>query len=117
MNSMQFLTEYFFFLFLIRLLEQTAASIIERAWIAYRDRHMFRLLKHAVCAAVSQSYKKHLWCILCERAIHKIERNIPTFCHQHLFIEYLIVKHLRFVSLLYPLLDQIISVILLSFAH
>ncbi|XP_064615141.1 uncharacterized protein CXorf58-like [Liolophura sinensis] len=34
-----------------KLLEQTAASIIERAWISYRDRHMFRLLKHAVCAA------------------------------------------------------------------
>ena len=26
--------------------------IIERQWIAYRDKQMFRLLKHAVCAAV-----------------------------------------------------------------
>ncbi|CAH1781799.1 unnamed protein product [Owenia fusiformis] len=28
-----------------------AVRIIERAWLAYRDRQMFSLLKHAVCAA------------------------------------------------------------------
>lgn len=33
------------------LIRQAAASIIEKAWISYRDRQMFRLLKHAVCAA------------------------------------------------------------------
>lgn len=33
------------------LIHQAAASIIEKAWIGYRDRQMFRLLKHAVCAA------------------------------------------------------------------
>ncbi|KAL8593909.1 hypothetical protein ACOMHN_048346 [Nucella lapillus] len=30
---------------------QAAASVIERAWIAFRDKQMFRLLKHSVCAA------------------------------------------------------------------
>ncbi|XP_013415353.1 putative uncharacterized protein CXorf58 [Lingula anatina] len=29
----------------------TAARIIERTWLSYRDRQMFRLLKHAICAA------------------------------------------------------------------
>lgn len=33
------------------LIRQAAATIIEKAWIGYRDRQMFRLLKHAVCAA------------------------------------------------------------------
>lgn len=28
-----------------------AAQVIERAWCRHRDRQMFRLLKHAVCAA------------------------------------------------------------------
>jgi len=40
-------------LFFTRLIRQAAATIIERAWIAYRDKQMFKLLKHAVCAAVS----------------------------------------------------------------
>ncbi|KAK3598598.1 hypothetical protein CHS0354_039620 [Potamilus streckersoni] len=35
------------------LIRQAAATIIEKAWISYRDRQMFRLLKHAVCAAES----------------------------------------------------------------
>lgn len=34
------------------MIRQAAASIIEKAWIGYRDRQMFKLLKHAVCAAV-----------------------------------------------------------------
>lgn len=33
------------------LIRQAAASIIERAWVTYRDKQMFRLLKHSVCAA------------------------------------------------------------------
>lgn len=33
------------------LVRQAAASVIERAWIAFRDKQMFRLLKHSVCAA------------------------------------------------------------------
>lgn len=33
------------------LVHQTAALMIERAWIGYRDQQMFRLLKHSVCAA------------------------------------------------------------------
>ncbi|XP_071085227.1 uncharacterized protein CXorf58-like [Haliotis cracherodii] len=33
------------------LIRQAAASIIERAWIAFRDRQMFCLLKHSICAA------------------------------------------------------------------
>ncbi|KAJ8310612.1 hypothetical protein KUTeg_012477 [Tegillarca granosa] len=33
------------------LIKHAAATIIERAWIAFRDKQMFRLLKHAVCAA------------------------------------------------------------------
>lgn len=33
------------------LIRQAAATIIERQWIAFRDRQMFKLLKHAVCAA------------------------------------------------------------------
>lgn len=33
------------------LIRQAAASVIERAWVAYRDKQMFRLLKHSVCAA------------------------------------------------------------------
>lgn len=28
-----------------------AARIIERAWLSYRDRKMYNLLKHATCAA------------------------------------------------------------------
>ena len=36
-----------------RLAQQTAALMIEKAWIGYRDKQMFRLLKHSVCAAVS----------------------------------------------------------------
>ena len=36
-----------------RMIRQAAATIIEKAWIGYRDRQMFKLLKHAVCAAVS----------------------------------------------------------------
>ncbi|KAL5004452.1 hypothetical protein ScPMuIL_017908 [Solemya velum] len=32
-------------------MRRTAATIIERSWIAFRDKQMFRLLKHAVCAA------------------------------------------------------------------
>ncbi|XP_041379360.1 putative uncharacterized protein CXorf58 [Gigantopelta aegis] len=35
------------------LMRQVAASVIERTWIAYRDRRMFCLFKHAVCAAES----------------------------------------------------------------
>ncbi|WAR28822.1 LOW QUALITY PROTEIN: hypothetical protein MAR_014526 [Mya arenaria] len=34
------------------IIRQAAASIVEKAWIGYRDRQMFKLLKHAVCAAV-----------------------------------------------------------------
>lgn len=33
------------------LIKHAAATMIERAWIAFRDKQMFRLLKHAVCAA------------------------------------------------------------------
>jgi len=33
------------------LAQQTAALMIEKAWIGYRDKQMFRLLKHSVCAA------------------------------------------------------------------
>ncbi|XP_005092727.1 putative uncharacterized protein CXorf58 [Aplysia californica] len=33
------------------LVHQTAALMIEKAWIGYRDKQMFRLLKHSVCAA------------------------------------------------------------------
>ncbi|KAH3805326.1 uncharacterized protein CXorf58-like isoform X2 [Dreissena polymorpha] len=33
------------------MIRQAAASIIEKSWIGYRDRQMFKLLKHAVCAA------------------------------------------------------------------
>lgn len=33
------------------LIRQAAATIIEKAWISYRDKQMFRLLKHAICAA------------------------------------------------------------------
>ncbi|XP_052782799.1 uncharacterized protein CXorf58-like [Mya arenaria] len=33
------------------IIRQAAASIVEKAWIGYRDRQMFKLLKHAVCAA------------------------------------------------------------------
>lgn len=33
------------------MIRHAAASIIEKAWIGYRDRQMFKLLKHAVCAA------------------------------------------------------------------
>ncbi|CAF0783582.1 unnamed protein product [Brachionus calyciflorus] len=32
-------------------LETEAVRTIERAWLSYRDKQMFRLLKHAVCAA------------------------------------------------------------------
>ena len=48
----------FFFLILYiifvtsRLVNQTAALMIEKAWIGFRDRQMFRLLKHSLCAAV-----------------------------------------------------------------
>ena len=35
-----------------RLHRMIAVRIIERAWLSYRDHQMFRLLKHAVCAAV-----------------------------------------------------------------
>ncbi|RNA18367.1 hypothetical protein BpHYR1_005345 [Brachionus plicatilis] len=31
--------------------ETQAARVIERTWLAYRDKQMFRLLKHAICAA------------------------------------------------------------------
>ena len=31
----------------------SAARIIERCWLGYRDRQMFKLLKHSICAAVS----------------------------------------------------------------
>ena len=30
-----------------------AASVIERAWLAYRDKKMYKLLKHSTCAAES----------------------------------------------------------------
>lgn len=30
-----------------------AVSLIEKVYLAYRDRQMFTLLKHAICAAVS----------------------------------------------------------------
>lgn len=33
------------------LVNQTAALMIEKAWIGFRDRQMFRLLKHSLCAA------------------------------------------------------------------
>ncbi|XP_050389200.1 uncharacterized protein CXorf58 [Patella vulgata] len=40
------------------LIRQAAASIIERGWIAHRDKQMFRLLKHSLCAAeTSLSYE------------------------------------------------------------
>ncbi|XP_069104495.1 uncharacterized protein CXorf58 homolog [Argopecten irradians] len=42
------------------LIRQAAATIIERAWIAYRDKQMFRLLKHAVCAAENSLSKEIL---------------------------------------------------------
>ncbi|KAI8515117.1 Chromosome X 58 [Branchiostoma belcheri] len=33
------------------IIKMTATRVIERAWLSYRDRQMFKLLKHAVCAA------------------------------------------------------------------
>ncbi|CAH1245754.1 CXorf58 [Branchiostoma lanceolatum] len=33
------------------IIRMTATRVIERAWLSYRDRQMFKLLKHAVCAA------------------------------------------------------------------
>ncbi|ESP00253.1 hypothetical protein LOTGIDRAFT_141099, partial [Lottia gigantea] len=40
------------------LIRQAAASIIERGWISHRDKQMFRLLKHSLCAAeTSLSYE------------------------------------------------------------
>ncbi|XP_022346089.1 uncharacterized protein CXorf58-like isoform X2 [Crassostrea virginica] len=42
------------------LIRQAAAMIIERQWIAYRDKQMFRLLKHAVCAAENSLSKEIL---------------------------------------------------------
>lgn len=34
--------------------EIQAVKIIERTWCSYRDKQMFRLLKHAICAAVTK---------------------------------------------------------------
>lgn len=42
------------------LIRQAAATIIERQWIAFRDRQMFKLLKHAVCAAENSLSKEIL---------------------------------------------------------
>ncbi|XP_061185716.1 uncharacterized protein CXorf58-like isoform X1 [Saccostrea echinata] len=42
------------------LIRQAAATIIERQWIAFRDKQMFRLLKHAVCAAENSLSKEIL---------------------------------------------------------
>ncbi|XP_078612468.1 uncharacterized protein CXorf58-like isoform X4 [Branchiostoma floridae x Branchiostoma japonicum] len=33
------------------IIRMTATRVIERAWLSYRDKQMFKLLKHAVCAA------------------------------------------------------------------
>ena len=35
--------------------ETDAVKVIERSWCSYRDYQMFKLLKYAICAAVSGS--------------------------------------------------------------
>lgn len=33
--------------------EKDAVGVIERSWCSYRDSQMYKLLKYAICAAVS----------------------------------------------------------------
>lgn len=53
-----------------RLTRIEAARKIERYWCSYRDKQMFKLLKYAICAAVSL-YKSSLKYDLCACALWK----------------------------------------------
>ena len=52
-----------------RLTRIEAARKIERYWCSYRDKQMFKLLKYAICAAVS-FYKLSLKYDLCAERLH-----------------------------------------------
>lgn len=52
-----------------RLTRIEAARKIERYWCSYRDKQMFKLLKYAICAAVSL-YKSSLKYDLCAERLH-----------------------------------------------
>lgn len=59
------------------MIRHAAASIIEKSWIGYRDRQMFKLLKHAVCAAENSMSQEIL-----RKVAPKEAEFLSDKCHQ-----------------------------------
>ena len=66
-----------------------AARKIEKAWLGMRDRQLFKLLKHAVCAAVSHT----AYLLDCTVSKWYILRNIKFM--QHLDLSLLLFHFVR----------------------
>ena len=59
-----------------------AARMIERTWLAYRDKQMFKLLKHAICAAVCNRkfFISWIYLVSIKKGTFFVKRNFKKSC-------------------------------------